>query len=111
MKTSQALGILIITFSNLTWLSNGSATGEPTAMELNDALKHYRSIKSQTLQDPKNARLLQQLRIKARDEGGVTARILLLRMGDETVVQACLERLRSPRGTSARREFVSAGNP
>lgn len=111
MNKLQAFGILVVSMANLGWLSNTSGAGEPTALELNDALENFRSIKSETLRDPKNAKLLEQLRKKARDEHGLAARVLLLRVDDETVVQACLERLRSPDGELARGQFELAGNP
>ncbi|MDQ3620913.1 MAG: hypothetical protein M3463_00255 [Verrucomicrobiota bacterium] len=85
-----------------------------TKVKLDAAIGNWKAITPELLQDPANSDLLQELRVLARNPLQTAARVPLIKLGDEEVINSCLEEYRvttpNSRG-SAMTQLGLAGNP
>lgn len=74
-------------------------------------LDNVESVTPEVLQRAENADLLQELRSMATDKNQIAARALLIRLGDEALIQSSLNQLRSNNPRGPLRELRLAANP
>jgi hypothetical protein len=112
MKKLQIFAVFLVAVLS-PWCSakNAMARTPETETKLKGALANFQAVTPEMLQDPQNADLLQELRMMATDSDQTAARVPLIKLGDETVIESCLQRLYSERQKTAMNQLILACNP
>lgn len=112
MNKSQILAFFCVVLSSHLLLSKTAmARSAETEAKLKGALANFQAIEPEVLLDTKNVDLLQELKKLATNADYPAARVPLIKLGDETVIRSCLERLHSKHRKSAMAQLGMAGNP
>jgi hypothetical protein len=110
MHRSQTCPAVLLVLSLLLATTDMRAGNAELQAKLKGALANFQAVTPEILQDPKNADLLQELRLMAKDEQSA-ARVPLIKLGDDDVIRSCVERLHSDRKSLAMNQLIMAGNP
>jgi hypothetical protein len=103
--------VLLMLFLNA---DDSAGMSRETMTKLDAALGNWKSITPETLLNPDNADLLQELRRLSKDPRQTAARVPLIKLGDEEVIRSCMEGLRTERPGArnrAVRQLGFSGNP
>lgn len=112
MNKPRTIAALFLTLSFFWSPRQDAIAGNPqTEAKLRGALGNFQALTPETLRDPANADLLEELRSLATNTDLTAARVPLIKLGDETVIRSCLKMLDSEERNSAIAQLVMAANP
>lgn len=99
-----------MTFIGLLCGSNLQARGPEMEARVRAAFDNVQAMTPEVLRDPSNADLIAELRTMAMQSNATLATVLMIRYGDDAVIQDCVSRLPSERRRPMR-QLIMAGNP
>lgn len=116
MSNSLRSSLVLLAFLSLLFseIWGAFAATPETMAKLNAAIGNWKSITPEILLKPDNADLLAELRLLAKDTRYTSARVPLIKLGDEEVIASCLEQLRAQQTngrSSAVNQLSFSGNP
>jgi len=102
---------MVLALCGVSWTGVLLARNPETDAKLKGALANFQAVTPEMLRDTANADLLVELRSLAAESDATPAHVLLMKLGDESAIQSCVNRLHSDRKKMAMNQLMLAGNP